>query len=462
MAYNIRIVSTYPPRKCGIATFCRNLADALLNFPDELEQVSVAAIDNEHLEYGNPVDIVIDQYNPASWDLAIEKIIDRAAKSTNPTAVLLQHEYGLDCAEPDKLDGKSRFVKMASAFSNAGLITLVYLHTVLAEPSPNEKKIIQQLSRHSDALIVTTESAIDILQGPAYRIDPIKLKHIDHGIRMHHPSQYDRLAIKSSYGLEGRFLVTTVGLQSPGKGIPYGIRAYGEFISQSLTEHQRKKIIYLIAGQCHPEFIKAQGGKLYRQYQAELQSALEQYGLNWCKVEQLGGNDFDGYDVAFIDCFLDDQALISLYAATNVMVLPYLNMEQISSGILADTLGAGRVAVSTKFRYAVELINSNKKCPPGLVIGRHARGILVDPGPPSVTQIAQALDYLVFNKEKRLRMEKQAHQRGYQMRWDNVTWALLQYIDFINEEHQIVTGRGITFTREKPSPLQMKFGTSAG
>ena len=53
-------------------------------------------------------------------------------------------------------------------------------------------------------------------------------------------------------------------------------------------------------------------------------------------------------------------------------------------------------------------------------------------------------------------MEKQAHQRGYQMRWDNSAWALLQYIEFVKEQKEIVTGRGIKFTREKPSPLQMQ------
>jgi len=130
-------------------------------------------------------------------------------------------------------------------------------------------------------------------------------------------------------------------------------------------------------------------------------------------------------------------------------------MQQISSGILADTVGAGRVAVTTKFRYALELLHSNKRCQPGLNIGKFARGILVDPGEPSVEQIAKALDYLVFNKQKRLMMEKQAHQRGYQMRWDNSAWALLQYIDFVRDQKHIITGRGVTFTREKTSTLEI-------
>jgi hypothetical protein len=52
-------------------------------------------------------------------------------------------------------------------------------------------------------------------------------------------------------------------------------------------------------------------------------------------------------------------------------------------------------------------------------------------------------------------MERQAHQRGYQMRWNNSAWALLQYVDFIREDKEIITGRGIKFTRDQPSRLDI-------
>jgi glycosyltransferase involved in cell wall biosynthesis len=281
-----------------------------------------------------------------------------------------------------------------------------------------------------------------------------RYRHIDHGIRMQHPSQYDRLSIKEQYGFDDHFLITTLGLLSPEKGIQYGIRAYGRFLNESCTPDQREKIVYLIAGQYHPDFVKADGGKDYEEFQVSLKGSLEESSLKWCQTEKLIGIDFDSVDVVFLDTFIDESTLLKLYGATNIMLMPYLNMQQISSGILADTVGAGRVAITTKFRYALELIHSNRRCPTGPVIGRHARGILVDPGEPSVEQIAEALDYLVFNQRKRLMMEKQAHQRGYQMRWQNTAWALLQHIEFIREEREIVTGRGIKFLRKKHSIYQ--------
>ena len=51
-------------------------------------------------------------------------------------------------------------------------------------------------------------------------------------------------------------------------------------------------------------------------------------------------------------------------------------------------------------------------------------------------------------------MVKLVHSRGYQMRWDNTAWQLLQYAEFIKEEGEIVTGRGIEFARKKRSAFQ--------
>jgi glycosyltransferase involved in cell wall biosynthesis len=283
---------------------------------------------------------------------------------------------------------------------------------------------------------------------------------------MEHPSQFDRLEIKEKFGLKNHILVTTIGLLSPDKGIQYSIKGFGRFINESLTPQQRNSIVYLIAGQCHPEFVKSENGESYKRFQQTLTQSLDQANVRWCKVSSLHDIEYDKFDVVFLDAFIDEKQLLEIYGATNIMLLPYLNMQQISSGILADTLGSGRIAIASKFRYALELIHSNQKCPPGIVIGRHARGILVDPGEPSVEQIAQALDYLVFNQNKRLQMEKQAHQRGYQMSWDNTAWALLQHIDFLTEENQIQTGRGVTFKRDKPSIYQnikdARFDDTAG
>ncbi|UCE46890.1 MAG: hypothetical protein JSW47_14920, partial [Phycisphaerales bacterium] len=372
-------------------------------------------------------------------------------ESANPTIVMFQHEYGLDPDENGEDCKGTNFVDMVKTLSGKGLTTLVHLHTVLDEPNGYQRRTLRELAKFSDGLILTSENAMEVLESPTYQIDRSKLKHIDHGVRMQHPSAYDRLAIKEKYGLKDFFLVTTLGLLSPDKGIQYSIRAYGTFLHESCTDRQRERIVYLVAGQCHPDFIRAAEGREYQAYQAILTKAMEESGLKWCKVKDLKGLDFRPYDVVFLDTFLDESTFLELYGATNVMVLPYLNMFQTSSGILADTLGSSRVAIATKFHCALELIHSNKPCPRGLVIGRYARGILVDPGEASVEQIAGALDFLVFNQGERLKMEKETHQRGFQMQWNNVAWALLQHIKFVREEKELVIGRAEKFTRDRTS-----------
>lgn len=81
MLYNIRIVSTYPPRACGIGTFSRDLANALEHFTGEVGNVRIAAIDNDNGPYHIPVDLIIDQYNAESWSCGIRDIIARSKNS---------------------------------------------------------------------------------------------------------------------------------------------------------------------------------------------------------------------------------------------------------------------------------------------------------------------------------------------------------------------------------------------
>ena len=120
MPYNIRIVSTYPPRRCGIGTFSRDLANALKHFTSEVGYIRVAAIDKDNLPFHIPVDLVIKQYEPQSWKDATENILSRAKESSNQTIVLLQHEYGLDPDDNGKDCRGTNYVNMAKTFTENG------------------------------------------------------------------------------------------------------------------------------------------------------------------------------------------------------------------------------------------------------------------------------------------------------------------------------------------------------
>ncbi|MHC5074294.1 MAG: glycosyltransferase family protein, partial [Planctomycetota bacterium] len=181
MPYNIRIVSTYPPRKCGVGTFSRNLTQAFETLVKHVNSVRVAAIDKDNLSYSSPVDLILDQYNSESWKKATEDIISTARRSSDQTVVVLQHEYGLD---PDAEGNDARgtnFVEMAKELDKEELIILVYLHTVLDTPDELQRKILQDFADITDGILVPTESAVDILESGTYGIPRTKIKHIDHG-----------------------------------------------------------------------------------------------------------------------------------------------------------------------------------------------------------------------------------------------------------------------------------------
>ena len=459
MSYNVRILSTYPPRTCGVGIFARNLATALEHFTGEVAAVRVAAIrrTEEFAEiYASPVDLTMDQYDADSWDRAASAILTRAGESRHPTVIILQHEYGLD-RDSNAEDGRGRnFVNIASRLAKEGLLVLAYLHTVLDEPDEYQQSTIQQLAQHCDGLIVTTERAVDILSSDIYGVDRAKTRHIDHGVRIQDPSQHDRVALKREYGMQDKLLITTLGLRSPDKGIQFSIPAYARFLAESCTQEQRERLLYLIAGQCHPEFVRSDNGEHYTKYQELMATTLQDCGLRWCEVNRLADVDPREYDVVFLDTFLEENTLLKLYAATNIMVLPYLNLQQMSSGILADPVGSGRVAIATKFSYALELLNPTGSREKGISVGPRARGILVDPDEPSIEQIAQALDYLVFNTAERFEMETRAHERGVEMKWDNVAWKLIQYIDFVQGRRERIMDTTIQFSRSRESIFARK------
>jgi len=444
MKYNIRLVSSYHPRICGIARFAENLATALARLRD-VGHIRVAAISSEELSYSVPVDIVIDQYDARSWREAADSIQDSAQADDRPYVVVLQHEYGLDGSEGTG----TNYVNMAKQLHDHGLMTIAYLHTVLRNPNDHQRAILQQIAANTDGLVVTLGGAIDVLR-TSYGIERSKVTHIDHGIRMRDIKMTDRLRTKRKYGLEHRFLATTLGLLSPDKGVHYGIRAYALFLAESCTREQRRQLIYLIAGQYHPGFVESHGGEPYRAYRSLLAQTVADCGLRWREADRLGGMDFDEADVCFVNRYLSEDLLMALYGATNVMVLPYLNPEQVSSGILADTIGSGRVAIASKTMYARELLGDSGDR--GIVVT--PRGILVDPGEPSVEQMAQGLDLLVFNEQQRLAMERDARGRGYEMRWENAAWELMQYVKSVAETRSIVTGRGPEFVRQRTSRLE--------
>lgn len=359
-------VSTYPPRECGIATYTKDLVDHISNL-HLLEPPTVLAINNPHghYDYGSVVGYQIEREKAISYVEAAEYVNDSDIDVVN-----LQHEFGLFGGE---WGGHiNSFLKKVER----PIITT--LHTVLLEPVPEARRVLEGILRNSDYVIVMAKVGIKILS-QLYDTLVHKVRHIPHGC----PNLpfIDNRLIKPRLGLEDRIILSTFGLLSRGKGIEYAIRALPQLVKED------PRILYLIIGETHPVVRKHEGEK-YRKHLVEL-------------VESLGLEN----NVRFVNRFLPKDELMRMLQATDVYVIPYPNREQISSGTLVYALSAGKAIVTTPFLHAEEVINE----------GCAMRCEFKSPG-----SIADCVEKLVKEDGARRRLEERAYKYSRGMIWPDV------------------------------------------
>lgn len=467
--YDIYIISTFPPRKCGIATFTENLVSAL---GEKVNSINIGAIESksESHPYPYPVikDWIINQGDPNSWRSTAHKISSSASKKRNPV-VILQHEFGLDSGPPGSSGDRGKsFVDVSRLFKQSGITTVTYLHTIKPKPEKASKKelegykkearLIKELSNYNDGLVVTAQGAIDILSSEDYGIPPQKVEHIPHGTRDF--SHKGRDETKERYGLEGKLIFSTVGMKGPKKGITDAIRGWGEFLNSGVSKNSREKLAYIVAGGYHPNYIAENKGKNLKQFQEEVSDTISQYNLksettnNPNELGKLASkNDVVFLEPALEESYIPEDVLVDMFSITNAMVLAYRNKDQISSGPLSDALGSGRVTIATKFPYAHEMLNPSGESNEGIIgiSNDRSRGLLVDNDAPdymaSPSQLAECFDHITYNNEARIGMEQRAYLKGLKMRWPEVGSDFLRYVDFLEETKNHGCGKDPIFSK---------------
>ncbi len=390
----IAFVSTYPPRRCGLATFTSDLMGAMRS-ADNRTQVRVAAIDERNTvrAYDSAVRWRIRQGGPVAY-MAAAREIDRS----NADVVCVQHEFGLyglwkggGWAGEQWIEGtyEDHLTPFLEELKKPALVTM---HTVLPEPSPAIRETVRNIADAAHELVVMAETAVDILRD-VYGVT-VTPTVIPHG--MPHIEPKGRRRMKAKMGLDGRQIVSTFGLVGPGKGLEYVIEAMPAIVAA------HPAALYLIAGQTHPELLK-QRGEEYRNKLTE-------------RVEELGLEDH----VLFVNQYLEQKDVMEYLLASDVYVTPYLDPNQITSGTLSYALGAGKAVVSTPYLHAKEAL-------------AHDRGLLVDFR--SADEMAAAVSSILDDPELKARLEHNAYAYANEATWPKTGARFLEVMQELVTEH---------------------------
>ena len=361
---NILFLSTYPPRACGIATFTQDLFNALKE-TGGCEPDVVAVNDDETYSYPPEVKFTLDQQDPNSYLETAERI-----SASSADLLMIEHEFGI-------YGGKSGeyLLKLTEHLKIPYLVTL---HTVLPRPTKKQRSIIAALAEGCEKMITMSSSSVEVLQ-KIYDADPEKIVVIPHGVPELTVPPRDEL--KKQEGLSGRFVISTFGLLSPGKGLEYGIGAVARLVKK------HPEVIYLILGQTHP-VVKSRYGEQYRQN-------LEK------KAADLGISE----NIRFVNRYLTKEEIIRYLTLSDIYLTPYLGKDQAVSGTLAYAAGCGRVIVSTPYPYAKEMLADG-------------RGLLAKFR--STVSLEECILNILRHPEEKAEMEKKTLRLGKTMMWSQV------------------------------------------
>lgn len=374
----VGVVSTYPPRPCGIGTFSRDLREALLG-ADGVSGVDLVAIVREDdVEQASEVVTRIHQDQRGDYTAAA-RVLERRGEDV----VVIQHEYGIFGGHEG-----AHILSLAAELRQPIVVTL---HTVLSAPSVRQAETLRALCDLATLVCVFTETARRMILD-ARLVSPERVRVVPHGGpsellpgadvpgRVAGPPYRDVGHAPTAVRTDGSVLAT-FGLISPGKGIEVAIAAMPAIVARHPTAR------YVIAGQTHPEVAKLHG---------------EEYRIS---LERLA-RDLDlGEHVVFDDRFLSMEELSAMLAGTSIYLTPYRSREQIVSGALTFAIVAGCPTVSTPYFYAEDVLASGA-------------GVLVPFDDPAA--LAEAVIGLLDNPEELERTRIEARMIGRELTWPQV------------------------------------------
>src|ERR1039458_6799673 len=317
----IAVVGNYLPRQCGIATFTTDLCEAISTEYGAARLFALPINDTETgYAYPPRVRLALAQDDLSSYEQAADFL-----NFTNFDMLCLQHEYGIF--------GGPAGSHIFGLLRRGKIPVITTLHTILREPSPEQRVVMEEIAELSDRLIVMSQLSSQLLQ-EIFKVPGSKIDMVPHGVPdlpFLDPNFY-----KDRFGVEGKAVLLTFGLLSPNKGIENVIQA----LPQILSKH--KNVAYIVAGATHPHILRREGDK----YRASLQALAKEVGVE--------------SQVIFHDRFVSPEEMAEFIGAADIYITPYRYEAQVVSGTLAYALGAGKAIISTPYWHAIELLDDRR------------------------------------------------------------------------------------------------------
>jgi glycosyltransferase involved in cell wall biosynthesis len=362
----IAFVGDHLPRKCGIATFTSDLLAAVASAHPQSQCLAVSVNDIPGgYEYPEVVRFEIEEQDLSSYLRAADFL-----NISNVDIVCLQHEFGIF--------GGPAGSHILAFLRELRMPVVTTLHTVLRDPRPDQRRVMQELISLSTRLVVMVERGRRMLQD-IYDAPAAKIDLIAHGIP--DVSFVDPTYFKDQFGVEGKVVLLTFGLLSPNKGIECVLNALPDILKEF------PDVVYIVLGATHPNELR-EHGEAYR-----------------VSLELLAKKNKIDKNVIFYNRFVELENLKEFIGAADLYITPYLNEAQITSGTLAYTFGSGKAVISTPYWHATELLAED-------------RGVLVPFG--DAPAIAREVIGLLRDDTRRHAMRKNAYRLGREMIWSHV------------------------------------------
>ena len=318
---HILLITSYPPRVCGIATYSHDLIMALNKKFSKSFSITVCALESGESNYPYPEEVkyVLNTSLAAGY----EKLALLINKDNRIKIVLIQHEFGFFRLQ------EQAFLEFLHKLSKP---VVIVFHTILPHPDKQLKAKITGIADVCISCVVMTRTSADILTNE-YGVPPQKINVIAHGT--HLVPHLSEKFLKKKYGLSGRKVLTTFGLLSSGKSIETTLEAMPAIIEQC------PEVIFLVIGKTHPEVVKSEGEK----YREMLEQHVERSALM--------------NHVSFINKFLPLQELLEYLQLTDIYLFTTNDPNQAVSGTFVYAMSCACPIISTPIPHAKEVLTED-------------------------------------------------------------------------------------------------------